>query len=292
VRTRDVLGLVLITATLAGCAGEPEPQGPVERYDLRGAVVGVNRDTRTVTVKHEEIPGFMTAMTMPFNVRDDWVLEAAEPGAKIRAILAVQDLSSWIEEVVITAPASGGAAADVMVPQAQPGDAVPSIELTDQDGNRLVLADLEGSWYAFTFIYTRCPLPDFCPRMSEQFKVLQAEIESDPERYGDARLLSITIDPAYDSPAVLREYGLRYLASRGDAAFSRWRFARAEPDLLGELTGFTGLRHMPEGSEVVHNLRTVLVDPDGRVVELFVGNTWLPDELLAALAGAVAARVQ
>lgn len=292
-KTNGRIALALALALAVGACGgsdpEPEPQGPAaERYALRGEVVSVNRDTGTVTIDHEEIPAFMTAMTMPFNVRDEWVFEAAEPGSRIQATLVVQDLSSWLESVVIISPASSGTAAEVMIPQAHPGAEVPAIGLTDQDGETLTLEDLRGSWYAFTFIYTRCPLPDFCPRMSEQFQAVARAIEAEPGRYGDARLFSISIDPEYDTPEVLRAYGLRYVDGTQDDPFDRWGFVRAEPADLGELAGFAGMRYMPEANEVVHNLRTILVDPEGRVVEVLVGNTWTPEELLRSLASAVA----
>lgn len=284
------LGGLLILTPVAACGpatGSDDPAAESLRYELHGEVVEVAEDEGTITLAHEEIEGFMSAMTMPFNVRDEWIFDAAEPGARVTATLVVQGMSSWLEDVVVRKAADRGAAAEVVVTQPDPGAAVPVIELVDQDGTEFSLADYAGEWWAFTFIYTTCPLPDFCPRMTGNMAGVYEAIEADPERYGDARLLAVTVDPANDTPAVLREYGLEYV---GDAeGFRRWSFARADPEALGELAGFTGLRFMPEAGEVVHSLRTVVVDPDGRVVTTLVGNRWEPEEMLQTLATAVAA---
>lgn len=284
---RGVAALVLAAAALAQGCGESIPQEPASRYELNGRVVGVSRDAGTVTIEHEEILGFMAAMTMPFNVREAWVFEAVEEGASVRATLVVQGTSSWLEDVVVSKAAASGAMADMAVDKPDPGSLLPTVGLTDQDNDEFTFEDLRGRWLALTFIYTRCPLPDFCPRMSEQFQTVHRAIAGDRQRYGEALLLSITVDPAFDTPSVLREYGRRYLP---DADFGGWRFARVEPDDLLVLARFAGLHAMPDGNEVVHNLRTLLVDPQGRVVTTLVGNTWTPDELLAALAAAVAER--
>lgn len=308
---RGLLGRGFLAATIlvsaacggVGTGGVDEPSGEVDgassdapestqarRYELRGEVVEVQPERRTVIVEHAPLEGFMDAMTMPFNVRQEWVLDAAEPGSRIRATLVVDGDRSWLEDVILRKSAARGAAAAAVVPQPQPGDPVPVISLLDQDGVELSLQQYEGEFWAFTFVYTRCPLPDFCPWISKNFAALYGAIEAEPQRYGDAQLLSITVDPAYDSPPVLREYGLEQLGARGEAGFERWRFARADPQPLGHLSHFTGLRFMPEKGEVVHSLRTVLVDPDRRVVRIFVGNTWDPAELLEALEEAVRER--
>lgn len=285
---------LLLLAALAACGpggpGEDEAAESVdaERYELEGEVVAADAERGTLTVAHEEIPGFMGAMTMPFNVREDWVFAAADPGARIQATLVVAGDASWLEEIVITGSPEEGAAARAVVEAAEPGARVPEIPLVNQDGETIGLEDHRGAYLVLTFIYTRCPLPDFCTRMSAHFARLREAIEADPRRYGDARLLSVTIDPEYDTPEVLREYASRYVDTDAAAAFSRWQFARAEPTDLAELAQFTGLRYHPGEDEVVHNLRTALIDPEGRVLEVIVGNAWEPEEVLATLETAAA----
>lgn len=287
------VGLVL-TLILAACGaadtGAPGEREDAEasRYELRGEVVELSPDAGTVTIAHEEVEGFMAAMTMPFNVRDAWVFDAAEPGARILATLVIQGDASWLEDVVVRNAADRGAAAEVVVRQPEAGDPVPATPMVDQDDEALSVPEaFEGEWWIFTFIYTTCPVEDFCPRVSGHFSDLYRAIESEPDRYGDARLLSVTVDPATDTPEVLREYGLQYLPDA--SGFERWSFARAEPRPLGQLAQFTGLRFMPESGEIVHSLRTLLIDPHGQVAETWVGNRWMPDEVLTRLAEAVEA---
>ncbi len=271
--------------TLGACAGSDpadEADADARRYDLSGTVVSVDREQRTVTVDHEPVADFMGAMTMPFNIRDDWVFGAAKPGASVSATLVVSGAASWLEDVVVrTAPAEG-AAVEAVVPAPDVGSEVPSIDLIDQSGNTLGLASYGGTPYAFTFIYTRCPIPDFCPRMSEHFDAVYQAVASDPARYGDLRLLSLSIDPDYDTPEVLMEYAQRYLPTDEPSALERWRFATSTTAGLFELGEYTGLRFRPDGTELVHSLRTVLVGSDGRVLETFIGNSWTPEDLLGA----------
>lgn len=282
--------LVLALGVWLSACGTPPAEEPASRYELRGRVVATDRQQGTITLEHDAIPGFMPAMTMPFNVRDAWVFDAATDGAVVRAALVVQGGASWLEEVVVSTPADSSPLAEMMVELPEPGSLLPDVILTDQDALEFEIAALRGRWLALTFIYTRCPLPDFCPRMSEQFRAIHVATAGSSADYGDPLLVSVSVDPAFDTPAVLREYGLRYLGNEREAGFARWRFARAEPEALLVLARFSGLRAMPDKGEVVHNLRTLLVDPEGRVVTTFAGNTWTADELLEALAAAVAAR--
>ena len=282
----------LILVVLAGCArGADEPPrgstGDTRRYELAGTIVSSDATAATVTVEHEPIEGFMDGMTMPFNVRDRWVFGVAESGALLRATLVVDGEASWLEEIVITRPPTAGDARRVVIPQPQVGEVVPSVELVDQDGREFTLEQYRGGAFVFTFIYTRCPLPDYCPRMSENMERAHEAIRAAPERYGTAtRLLSVSLDPEYDTPEVLRAYGLRYL-DEGDGAFDRWRFASPVGRDLRALAEFAGVRYVPEEGTISHSLRTVVVDADGRVVNTHVGNSWPVAELLADLEQAV-----
>jgi len=273
-----------VAALLLGACGVTESKSEApQRYDLVGTVVSEDAERRTLTIEHETVAGYMAAMIMPFNVPEAWVIDAAEPGATVRATLIVQGAESWLEDVVVTSPATRGAAAEVVVRAAKPGEPVPVIEVSNQDGDRFGLDAYRGRYFAFTFIYTRCPLPDFCPRMSESFRSLFDAVEADSARFLDLQLLSLSIDPQFDTAEVLRQYGERYLEAAAPAGFARWQFATAAPAALKELGEFAGLRFMPDAGQLVHSLRTMLVDPKGGVVRVFVGNEWGPEDLLAAL---------
>lgn len=269
-----------LALTAVGCAGPEEPAASQIRYELRGEVVATDEPRGTVTVDHEAVADYMTAMTMPFNVRDRWVFEAAEPGARISAILVIEGESSWLEEVVINKASTAGEAMRAVVPSADVGAPVPDIDLVDQDGESISVSDYRGRPLLFTFIYTRCPLPDFCPRMSLNFERVFRGVEANPGQFGDVQLLSISVDPAYDTPEVLREYGVKYLEDQAPAGFERWRFATTDAPQLKTIAEFTGLRFMPESGEIIHSLRTVIVDAEGRVAKVYVGNTWQPELLL------------
>ncbi|HJO05447.1 MAG TPA: SCO family protein [Acidobacteriota bacterium] len=268
---------------LCACDGADSASVAAERYELVGTVVSGDAERNILTIAHEMVGDYMTAMTMPFNVPEEWVFDSAAPGSAVRAVLVVQGAESWLEDIVITRPAAQGTAADVVVRAARPGESVPPIEVINQDGVRFGLDEYRGSYFAFTFIYTRCPLPDFCPLMSENFRLLFDAVEADVERFLDLRLLSLSIDPHFDTAEVLRQYGERYLETAASSGFDRWQFASAAPAALKEIGEFTGLRFMPDAGQLLHSLRTALVNPEGAVVRVFVGNTWSPEDLLAAL---------
>ena len=289
--------------------------GQESRFPIEGEVVAVDAERRLITLAHEPIEGLMPAMTMDFGVgaRGDWLLETAAPGARLRAELVVpgapdEELSTGdggdtdggqVGAVANTEPGSSRLANAVVwrpaenrvveiVPIAEPGTALPAIGLIDQDENGLRLEDYRGEVLVFSFIYTRCPLPDFCPRMSQRLAAAHEAIGRQPETYGaGTQLLSITIDVDNDTPAVLREYGLRYLAD-GDQPFDRWRFATTTLNELRELTQLVGLRFVPERGEFAHSLRIVIVDRAGLVAKIHVGNTWTAEELLADIEAVVA----
>jgi protein SCO1 len=277
------IALVLIVAALlAGC--RPHASGNAKRYELKGAVVAVDQRGETVTIAHQEIPGYMEAMTMPFKPKDRWVLDQAQPGNRIQATLVIDGLRSWLEDVVIMqdAAADNGAAATSAL-EPQPGAAVPDFTLTNQNGKRIALHDYRGRALVLTFIYTRCPLPDYCPLMTNHFAEVNQAIKSDATLMNQAHLLSISVDPEYDTPEVLREYGAKYTGESGAATFSHWQFATGKADEVKRMATWFGLQYWPEGGQVVHSLRTAVIAPDGRLVKLYHGSDWQPAEIIADL---------
>ncbi|ARA92362.1 hypothetical protein AWN76_003710 [Rhodothermaceae bacterium RA] len=270
--------LIALLPVLAGCS---------RSYDVRGRVAGFGDDGRTVIVEHEAIPGLMPAMTMPFNADASVDVQALQPGQAIRFTFVVTRDSSWIRDVEVLpddALPRHPAGADTRPrpapderPILQPGDPVPPVALIDQDGAPLALSDFEGQPLLLTFIYTRCPIPDFCPRMSRHFATLQDSLTA---RYGEVvRQLSISFDPAHDTPAVLRDYAARYTTNT-----RQWVFATGTPEQIARVTHLFGVYATTgDGQTIDHNLATALIGPDGRVVEIWRGNRWTPDEVLAAV---------
>jgi protein SCO1/2 len=259
------------------------------RFDIEGTVVAVDRASRQITLQHGEVKGFMDAMTMPFAVKEQWAFDAAAPGDSLRGVLVVDGARAWIEGVSVTRtnappPASGRKASWA---PADPGTPVPDVTLVDQDGRPLRLAAWRGQPYVITFSYTRCPLEEFCPLMMQRFAAIEKAIAGEPS-LGAARLLTVTLDPVHDTPARLREYGAKFATGRGPGdPFSRWRLATGKPDQVKSLAAFFGLDYYTETTgQVIHSLRTAVIDREGRVARVFESNTWKVDAVIEALRAA------
>ena len=269
---------------IAACARTP----PAKEYQLHGQILDIKPGTNEVLVKHGDIPGFMPAMTMPYTVGDAKLLAGKQPGDLIDATLVVGETEAHLSQITKTghAPvvdASGPAiTASEML---KVGDPVPDTKLIDEDNAARPLSSLKGHRVALTFIYTRCPQPDFCPLMDRNFAAVQNEVGKTPG-LGDVRLVSVTFDPDYDTPAVLKAHARTLQA---DPAV--WHFVTAgKDDILGFAAKF-GVTAVPSDESptvITHNLSTAVIDADGRLVKIHPGNGWAPAELLADLTAAPA----
>lgn len=283
---RNLLLLVsLFLAAASFSCREPGASPNAKRYDLKGKVVAVDKTEHRVTIDHGEIPGYMDAMTMPFAIRknDYWALDILKPGDMVTATLVVDNGLSWIENIVITQESAGDASAaeTTGVPrEAQPGDALPSFSLINQDGKAIRLEQYRGRVLLLTFIYTRCPLPDYCPLMSNNFAAIDKELKKNPALYDKTHLLSVSFDTEYDTPKVLKSYGSAYTENYTSETFSHWEFATGTPDEVREIAQFFGLRYYNESNQIVHGLRTAVIAPDGKVYKVYRSNDWKPEEIL------------
>jgi protein SCO1/2 len=270
---------LLAAALWAGCAPK-QPTPEARRFEVTGSVVAVDKRGQMLIIKHREIPGYMAAMTMGFVVKDDWVFNVAKQGDQVQATLVVQGGKSWLEEVVITEkPKSDpNGPAENIIHMPEPGEAVPEFSVVNQDGKRLKLADYRGKALVITFIYTRCPLPDYCPLMSKNFGAIAKEISANPAMKDSARLLSISIDPEFDQPAVLRAYAKQYVA--GGSAGRLWDHATGKPDEVRRVAKFFGLDYWQESDQIVHSLVTAVIDGEGKIVRIYRGNDWKPAEVI------------
>jgi len=267
---------------LSACASKPADDG--RRYELKGKVVSVDRAKGEATVAHEDIPGYMSAMTMDFPVRDAEALKAMEVGDGVQADLVVTDDAYWLDRIAITKVYQRDGAPVTQVQTAgptepQPGAEIPDVKLVNQDGRPFNTRQLKGRALVVTFIYTRCPLPDQCPLMSANFAQLNAALGADAELRKKARLLSVTLDPEFDKPEVLRSYAATYAGGR----FDDWDFATGDPADVRRFAEFFGLIYKAEGNQVVHSLRTAVVGADGRLIKIYRGNEWKPEEILNEL---------
>jgi protein SCO1 len=271
---------IWIALTVAGCNQARQPD--VRRFDISGIVVAVESERAEVTLEHKEIPGYMSAMTMPFKVRDTWALSVLQPGQSVRASLVVDGERSWLEQISITEPASGaaGGAPASTVLEAEAGSEVPDVRLVDQDGAPVSLRQFRGRILLLTFIYTRCPLPDYCPRMSRNFAEIHKAILGDPALKGRCSLLSISFDPDHDTPSVLKNYGAPYTLRESKKPFESWSFATGTHEEIRKAAAYFGLTYSPDGSTITHSLRTALVGADGRLIRIYHGNDWSPAEVV------------
>ena len=277
---RFMAGLVglSIVFTLASC--HTEKPLPEQRFDLHGKVLAIDRNAGTVTLQHDAITGYMEAMTMDYPIKDKWVFDVLKPGQTIRATLVVATDRAWLEGIVVTAeskPQGNSVPPEEITPSAL-GAEVPDFPLINQDGRQIHLHQYRGKSLLMTFIYTRCPLPNYCPLMSKNFAQILEQAQSDPKLAASLHLLSISIDPEYDKPAVLRAYGLGFAAN--SHPFGQWEFASGTPEQVQNVASFFGLKYWTDGGQIVHALVTVLIGPDGKVAKVVRGNDWQPADLL------------
>ncbi len=273
------VSLIAALATAGACSRAPEAR----QYEVRGQILGVDAERREVLVDHEDIPGFMPAMTMPYKVSDAALLEGKQPGDLITATLVVEEVDAYLSSVTKTGhapiknPGAGPAITDADLLKA--GDPLPDVALVDETGAAHPLSSLKGHRVALTFIYTRCPLPDFCPLMDKHFAVIQRQIRGSSD-LGDVRLVSVTLDPEFDTPPVLQKH-----AKAVGAAPGTWTFLTGNRDEVLALAKRFGVITEPGESAavVVHNLRTATIDAEGRVATVRSGNMWTPAELVADL---------
>ena len=267
-------------------AAQAAPASP-KNFTVRGVVRKVDAASGEVTIAHEAIPGLMPRMTMPFSVKAKAVLDDVRPGDEVEGPIRVTYRGANVEDIdlidlTVTRPAPPPTPS--FLPAASPpeplhpGEAVPDFAVTTQTGGTLRLSDLRGEVVVLTFIYTRCPMPEFCPAMDAKFAELARRLSAVPSRAAKVRLLSVSFDPANDTPEVLAMH-----AARRGAKPPLWTFAVASPEELSRVAGPLGLSYVPGTREIEHNLRAAVIGPDGKLARLEAGGAWAPADLLKTI---------
>jgi protein SCO1/2 len=254
-------------------------------YRLRGTVVRTDAATGEVALNHDAIPGFMDAMTMPYKLKDPNILSELHPGDVLTAdVLVSQDHNAdvLLDHIVVIAQGKPDYRPAVSYHVPAPGDAVPDFRLRNQDGRPIRLAQFKGQALLITFIYTRCPLPDFCPRVTHNFAEVNRELAANPALYAKAHLLCVSFDPEHDTPERLRAYGAQYIGSDAVGAFDHWDFAVPDEPVLKQMAQYfdVGMSDAADGS-ITHTLSTTLIGPDGKVVRFYPGNEWTVEQVAA-----------
>jgi len=269
--------LVLVGILLSGC------QSKTKHYDLKGQVLDINPARSEITVKHGDIPGFMPAMTMSYLVKDQNGFKQVELGDDITAdvVTANNGAAYWLENLHVTDESGRKTAKPGTVHRLGIGDHVPDLALVNQDAKSFRFGDFKGKAVLITFIYTRCPMPTFCPRLSSQFAKIQGDLAKTHDDFAKTHLVTISFDPKYDTPPVLRKYGLAYL-DNDPAGFSHWDFASTNPGGLRKIADAFGLEYFEEDNQISHSMVIVLISPEGTVVKYW-STQWTTAELEDAL---------
>lgn len=268
------------------------PEGPSDSgvdssykvYKLRGKVVATNTAAGEVTLNHEAIPGFMEAMTMPYKLKDANILSELHPGDIITADVLVSqgsDASVFLDHIVVVGQGKLDYKPATVYHVPAPGDQVPDFKLRNQEGRTIHLNQFRGKALLVTFIYTRCPLPNFCPLVTHNFAKIETQLAADPKLKGKTHLLSVSFDPEHDTPERLKAYGKEYIGSDHKSAFANWDFAVPDTTVLKEMAKFfnVGISNEPDQT-ITHTLSTTLVGRDGKVVKFYPGNEWTPEQVV------------
>ncbi len=257
-----------------------------------GKIISINAANNSLTIDHQAIPGYMDAMTMAYTVHSAQDLTGLGPGDEITADVVVPDVgNAYVENIVVTKKGSGGSSSTApptgALHEPQPGERVPDFAFINQDGKRIRLSSFRGDALLVTFIYTRCPFPEYCPLVSKNFAQIYAASRSNvlgasgARAASKVRLLSVSFDPQHDTPAVLKQYAETFRKAAGGPIFDRWEFVAAPAAELKDVANFFGLYFSESGGQIVHSMSTTVISPNGTVSKWYRDNQWAPADLLA-----------
>lgn len=274
---------ILVSLILLACGCQADKPSAV--YTVKGIIREISAGRRTVTLQHEEIPGYMSAMTMPFPMKSPELLDGFIQGEEVRFRLVVFPRDATIDQITAVRPSPNSvgnkpASPDIPDNQSelhlpQSGEPTPDFDLVNQDGRAVRLSDYKGKIVALNFIYTRCPLPTYCPRLMEEFEAAQKPLKDVMGR--EVVFLTLTFDPRFDTPAVLKQYGSRYKAD-----YTSWQFFSGEPDEIRKAASFFNVAYWtsPQGTIESHTLSAAVVDRTGRVARFYSGQRWNASDLV------------
>lgn len=260
------IGTVMLLV-LPGCGRNSRPAAPASpaveaarSFAVTGIVQEVKSAEKTVVVRHEAIPGYMAAMTMPFKARDRAELESLRAADAISFRLHVTSEESWIDGIVRMGHGQTNAEPETAAPEpVLTLNDIPEFHLTNELGQAVSLRQFNGVALALTFFFTRCPIPEFCPRLTRNFQQVVQKLAARANTPTNWHLLSISFDP-FDTPPVLRSYGLRY---QYDPA--HWSFLTGPAAEIRELCAGFGMKVSTNGALFDHGFQTVIFDAQGRV---------------------------
>lgn len=274
----------------SGCStlqNRETPGSKLKRYNLTGKVVSVNKAKGEAAIAHDEIPGYMSAMTMDFPIRDKEILNDLTPGAEISGVLVVDNPNGtyWLEvKGMVAKPTSDQNPLPVKEGVATLDKKIIDFTLINEERNKISPADFRGKVWALTFIYAQCPLPNFCILMSKNFSDAANKIADNPALKDKMRLLSISFDPGRDTPEKLKEYKKGYLGKDSKALETDiWQVAVGEDKKVRKIADFFGLDYKVNNNDKTqfdHSLRTIVINEKGVIKKIILGNEWKSEDLL------------
>lgn len=277
------VGAAAIVSLAMGC-GRQSADADAQRYTVRGMVLGKSALVHELTIQHGTIPDFMPATTTSFKTDDPAAMREVQPGDQITAQVLVSPNGGdfLLQHVVVTERPT-------IAPKELPahvlllGEQVPDIPLVDQSDHTIDLPQYRGKAVLLTFIDTQCT--DDCPILTRRFETVNRLLAKDPRAYAASDLLSISLDPAYDKPPVLRKYGLQY--TDGDAStFAHWEFAVTTPAQLKRLATAFGVQYQSDHGDIDHSMQTALIAPNGELLQMWGGDDWNAQEVANAVKSA------
>lgn len=288
-RSLAAMGIALLGASLGlgGCHSSSQPANAgasassPKQYSIRGKVVSVDQKDGVIALDTEAIPGVMEAMTMAYFLQNPSIASELHPGDILTAKLQLVAQGAVLSNIVIVQQANLNVLPSVQYHVPQIGDTVPDFQFLNQSNHEISLKQFRGKVLVLTFIYTRCTSSQFCPLMSRNFAHLDQLLAADPALYAKTHLLSISFDPTYDTPAVLRSYGGAYTGRYSKETFQHWDFAAPSPAKLASLLQWFDVAvTRSSGKVVTHSVSTAVIGPDGKIRTWYPTNTWTPQQAL------------
>ncbi len=272
----------------ADTPGLAEVSSGVRTFRAQGVVRELKSDGKTIVITHEAIANYMEAMTMPFRVKEPRDLAGLRSGDTITFRLNVTEEESWIDQVIKTGGGRPGrsvlASEDSKPRPARPRHPLLDYKFTNELGQAVSLGDFQGQALAITFFFTRCPIPDYCPRLSKNFAEASRKLSSLPNAPTNWHFLSVTFDPSFDTPAILKAYGEGYGYNP-----ARWNFLTGPLDKIGELASQSDVTFKPENGFLNHNFRTLIIDATGHLQTVFPVGGNLTDAIVSEVLKAATA---
>jgi protein SCO1/2 len=297
----DVLKLIWRLALLALCGAliylwlspnhplGTQPKAAVRTFAARGTIQRLEPEENSMVISHEAIPSYMEAMTMPFKLRRLEDAKGLQAGDQISFVLSVTETESWIDHIVKlstaaavrAAPASGTTVGTSPVQSRHP---LLDYSFTNELGQAVSFRAFEGQALAITFFFTRCPIPDFCPRLSKNFAEASKKLGTLAHAPTNWHFLSVSFDPDFDTPPVLKGYAERYQYDP-----TRWSFLTGPKDMIGELARLSNVQFEPDGGLFNHNFRTMIIDASGQLQMVFPTGGDLSEAIVSEILKAAAA---